>query len=1251
MLTRIKVKYIRCLQYILFGGGFIFVTSCGSSKPYYADDSGNRFLEDSAIQKEIAYSIFLIGDAGKPNLTGKDETLATLQAHLNEAGANSSVIFLGDNIYENGMPPDTADPEREIAEKRIVGSLQALEGFQGRSFFIPGNHDWRYGKEGVRAQEAFIEQYANAEAEHIPSDGCPGPSAVALTGDWLLLALDSEWWINQSVKQKHASVTAGCESRSREEAINTVEKIVERNAGKKILVSFHHPLYSNGTHGGYFPLKDHIFPLTNIQKRLYLPLPVVGSIYPIYRKLGNSGQDIRNNRYQKFKEEILKATENAPNVFFASGHEHSLTLFDKEDHVAIVSGSGSKVSYARRGLGADFVYSQHGFAKLISYKDGSVSIEFLVPRIGQQKGELVFRKELIQPNPHQADNATSGSKESSEEKKVTVAAGPGYQAGTLKRAIWGDHYRDAWTTPIQVPVIDLDTKKGGLKVLKKSGGQQSVSIIVQDSSGQKYIMRSVQKDPSKALPEVLRETFANDIVQDQISASHPYGAFIIPPLADAAGVYHTTPELGYISEESDLEFTDDSGGAMVLFEEFVNKEWFNRVYDADAVDVVDTDELWERLRQSNRNRVNERQLARSRLFDMFIGDWDRHEGQWFWAEQATPEGSVFEPIPIDRDNAFFTSDGFVPRLASRKWALRKFQHFDEDIRDIAGINFNAKDFDRWFLTELTLDEWLDIAREIEQSITDNIIEESIKQWPGPIFELNGETMIRKLKARKEKIPEFARRYYTLLSEVVNIFGSEDAELLEVSRNPDGTTLVSVYTLSEDRNKGERIYERLFLPQETKEIRLYGFGGDDRFEVAGQGEKGIIVRIIGGVGYDRIEDNSLVVARGKLTKVYDTRSGSAVISGSETQKLISEDPAVNRFVKESFQYNYLGPLVTGGYNSDDGLFLGGGVLMRTHSFRKKPFASMHEIKGKHSTLTSAFSFDYAGVFTEAVGSYDVAVDLNIRAPNYNANYFGLGNETRRVNDSRTFYRFRIDQALFSGSLQKRISHITALHFGAGYDYYEPSSTEGRFVASSASGLDESDFKARNYASLGTAFDINTTDNEILPQYGIRFNAEGALKIGLDGRSETFGRLSTEASLYYTFESFPATLAFRAGASTNIGDFEFFQANTLGGQTLLGEPGNLRGLLRDRFAGRTSFYHNTEFRARLFDFQSYLFPAGVGILGFFDNGRVWISGETSDNWHQGYGGGIWISPFRRSVLTATYGISKEDRLFSVNLGFMF
>ncbi|HEV7588478.1 MAG TPA: hypothetical protein VGO40_10215, partial [Longimicrobium sp.] len=41
------------------------------------------------------------------------------------------------------------------------------------------------------------------------------------------------------------------------------------------------------------------------------------------------------------------------------------------------------------------------------------------------------------------------------QRDTVVVAGPRYQASGLKRFLFGDSYRDLWTAPVRVPVLDL----------------------------------------------------------------------------------------------------------------------------------------------------------------------------------------------------------------------------------------------------------------------------------------------------------------------------------------------------------------------------------------------------------------------------------------------------------------------------------------------------------------------------------------------------------------------------------------------------------------------------------------------------------------------------------------------------------------------------------------------------------------------------------------------------------------------------
>ena len=1238
------------------GGVFIYLLGicllygCGTSQPFYKSQA--EFQKKSSKNKEIAYSLFLIGDTGAPQLEGAQQVLRTLQYQLKRSGDSSSVVFLGDNIYPDGMPVPDHDT-RTVSENRLKPSLEILRDYGGTSFFIPGNHDWMHGQKGIREQEQFIENYTGINAQFTPDKGCPGPTSFSLNETWQLITLDSEWWMSQ--KLKTGSQLEGCKNKSRTEVMQQVADLVDKYDDKEVVIAFHHSLYSNGVHGGYYSLKDHIFPLTNLNDYAYVPLPVIGSLYPVIRQVGKFPQDQLHVGYQEFKRELLEATEDKEHVFFASGHEHSLSFY-KEDKANtakegqdffILSGSGSKKSYARKGYGAEFVYAHKGFAKLNSYTDGSVAIEFWTAEEGNRGGRLVYRKQLLEPDAVGAA-LQKGSSEVEEVRSdsVTIAAGPQYKAGGFKRFIWGDHYRAAWTQKVDAPVLDLETEKGGLNIIAKTGGVQTVTLIAEDPEGRKYVLRSVQKDPTKSLPEPLQKTLAADIAKDQTSATHPYGGEIAALLAPSAGVYHTTPELRYISSDSNigLDF-GNRAGTLVMMEEFVSKEWFNKKYGKKSVEIVDTDELWEQLRRGSNATIDERQLVRSRLFDIYIGDWDRHEKQWFWAQTPTDTSAVYEPIPIDRDNAFYRSDGVMLGLA-RRFLMPKFQNFGDDVDNIKGINLNAQHFDRWFINQLSRAEWVAIAKEMQASITDSAITAAVQRWPQSIRQLNGDEFISKLKARRAKLPDFARRYYDLLMREVNVYGSDNSEEYIVQHAPNGKTSVAMYHVGNEGEKQLR-YSRTVKAEETNEIRLYGFGGNDRFNIEGKADETIKVRIIGGDGEDTIAGQST----GAKTLVYDTWEGSKIEANTKVTDKRSAKPWINRYEKRGFQYDFTGPLISTGYNETDGPFIGGGIILKRQAFRKHPFSARHRIRAKSATQTTAFSISYDGILTEKAGDYDIEVETEIVYPNRSVKYFGLGNGTRNENPDSDFYSYRMDNVDVEAGLAQTFANLLTVRTRLGMEYNNPVAVDNRFITSPEAGLSDKAFGAHYHGTLSGEVVIEAIDEAINPSYGSRFNTLTELKVGLNGKSSTFGRIGSDLTLYYTFRGLRTTLVSRTGFNTIIGDYSFFQANSLGGSEFSGSSGNLRGFLRNRFAGRPTAFQNTELRTKLFNITSYILPGSLGAKAFLDTGRAWAENSQSPRWHIGYGGGLWFSPLDSFVLTGGLAFSTEETLLTLSLGFPF
>src|SRR5207253_7904216 len=97
---------------------------------------------------------------------------------------------------------------------------------------------------------------------------------------------------------------------------------------------------------------------------------------------------------------------------------------------------------------------------------------------------------------------------------------------------------------------------------------------IKTPAGKEYALRSVDKRLGKVLPEILHKTFAEDIVNDEVSMSHPYGAASVAIMAQSADIYHTLPQYVYLPEQPRLDtFNNDFGNNLYLFEQRLSGNW------------------------------------------------------------------------------------------------------------------------------------------------------------------------------------------------------------------------------------------------------------------------------------------------------------------------------------------------------------------------------------------------------------------------------------------------------------------------------------------------------------------------------------------------------------------------------------------------------------------------------------------------------------------------------------------------------
>ncbi len=348
----------------------ILVSGCVSTKSPSANEVPTVAQSQQPDESERMYSVFLVGDAGDASLNPLEPSLTVLREKLQQAD-NSAVVFLGDNIYPHGLPPED-HRKRKRAEKRLQAQFKSLENYGGKVVFVAGNHDWdssrKKGLESVKRQEQFVEQSLNRGNVFLPDSGKPGPAVVKGKNDNFdisIVALNTQWWLH-SHEKPGANSEAEYES-TKAQVSQDLKKAITDTTVDQVLVVGHHPMYSNGTNGGKFPLKTHLLP------------PIGGSLYVLYRNIFGTAQDISSRKYGQLKKQLTSIFADRDPLIYASGHDHSLQYitFDDErrNQYYVISGSSTVTSYVKSPELPSFGLQQKGFSALHYYKNG-IWVEF-----------------------------------------------------------------------------------------------------------------------------------------------------------------------------------------------------------------------------------------------------------------------------------------------------------------------------------------------------------------------------------------------------------------------------------------------------------------------------------------------------------------------------------------------------------------------------------------------------------------------------------------------------------------------------------------------------------------------------------------------------------------------------------------------------------------------------------------------------------------------------------------------------------
>ncbi|MBK7861774.1 MAG: hypothetical protein IPJ65_24790 [Archangiaceae bacterium] len=1192
---------------------------------------------------ERPFTIIVAGGSAGDGLT---PALEALKQRL--AGADpehTTVIFTGN--YMKGELPEPGAPDRAAEEKAALAHVEVVRDFfeaGGHVYFLAGHRDFPDAKSARRLRKLFDRALVGTPDEDeavedgrkkgerqvdvMPLAACGDRVELELNKNIGILLVNSQWFMRDF--SGDPSINEGCVSRTRKAFIGNVMDTMRDYRNRRLIVAMHHPLRSYGELGGAFTARAHLE-----------PLPVVGSLAVLARQAGMVSQYQNYPLVHGYTEAVFAQAQTNGQYVFVSGHEAALEYLTLKQQTQVIAGTtareGGRVTDTREN---DFAVGQPGWAELQLEKSGEGQVQLF-----SAQGAALFTTAL----PHVPELPGT---DQAEADAPPVPSGP-VDATFSKKPVWklpgavrfftGSFYSQAFNLQLTYPVLDLERE--GLTPYKVGGGQQSDSIRARGEDGSDFAIRSTTKASDRLLGYPMNQIGALGRVLDYgFTATHPEAALAVPTLADAVGVLNVRPRLMYLPDQAALgSYRGFITDQVVLLEQRPKKMNDGVAPPAylggrDEHTAFKTfDEMVEKtLDKPWKHRVDQESMLRARLLDMFIGDWDRHRGQWRFAVNADDGGhKLYTPIAMDRDQAFAHYDGallVVLRLLQPQ--ARLVQPFNGSYGPLRYLNFNARDVDPVVLNRLDHARWIEVARAEQAALTDAVIDQAFESWHRESLALDGERIKAALKERRDHLLEVAEEAYRRLARNVDVTGSGADDVFALTFSDDGKVRVTVHAAK--KGDGEAYFDRTFDPTETDELRLYGLEGDDRLEVHGKPHAQLTIRFVGGEGDDvvaaadgaRVDAGSIVL--------YDQPKGAVIDPSIAVLDERSTDARLNQYEPyENHEPDAWAVMPGFLVNSDQGVSLGGTYTHNVEGYKKYPFAVQHFGSAYFSTATLGVALDYRLILPESIGRVGQELDLTLHTPQFTRNFYGYTNRWAGYGQPNDYWRVR--QALYEArwGLQfgSRHARVGAQLLGQVID---TDHTAGRFVTLS-SDVSPDAFGARAFAGTRLFAEANTFDSMTLPRRGVALHGSMIARFDVlhGGGFSTNHRIAAAAAIPIDREARFVILT-RAAVEGILGAHPFYFAPTLG-------SAQLRAYADQQFAGDLAFAHSTDLRIDVLRIESTL-PGTLGVSLAVDHGRVFGRGIAGNDYHVDFGGGLWWCVVDLIGVSVTYyrGLDGAQRV---------
>ncbi|BAO56403.1 metallophosphoesterase [Nonlabens marinus] len=1148
-------------------------------------------------------SFFLLGNLGSNQAEDPAVFQAIIQDIKSKATDKDYTLILGDNVKADKL---NTDDEGQKDTKQFKSQLRQIAELSSKILVIPGDEDWNdKGIDGLKKIEEYTEKILDNDEVFQPENACP-IEEIDISDSMHLIAVDSQWYIENW--DQNPKFNDDCEIHTREKFIKVLKDAVRKARHKTVILAMHHPLYTNGVHGGELGLRMLTTPK---QENAYLP--VAGFPYSVVRsQAGLFPQDRYNPLMNELMEEIEKMGNGVDRLLIVSAHEESLQFIDYDNIKQIISGSTTATNIASLGKKGKFSAGQLGYAEVRIFQDQSSQVFFHTINKSNQI-QQVYANNLF--GKKESYDISSIPAVTEKYKMASVYPKEETEVDQKHEEFYGTHYRKLYGIDVKAPIVMLDTLYGGLKVERAGGGNQTQGLRLVDSLDREYNMRALEKDAVQFLKSAgyddldadkyFAETLPKELIRDFYTAAHPYGAFAIPRLAGAINLSHTHPKLFYVPKQPVLgHFNKDHGDRLYMIVEKPDDSFNNAHMFGYNEDVESTDDLFEKIRSDEEYIIDEQLYIRARVFDMLLGDWDRHEDQWRWAEiKDSEDKSRFVAIPRDRDQVFARFDGKLLDIMNDViGSTKQFGNYGPDIPFIKEFSQSAINLDRAVLQRTDLTDWLKEVQHIQDNITLEVVEKAFNEMPDEVKDEQWQETQKDLLSRKRNLNSIVQRYYDHFISFQTLKGTDKDDRFEIIRE-DGKTTITAHRIKDGESKNE-LFSRTFHDKSSEEIWIYGLDDDDEFFVSGTGNSKIQIVIAGGKGKDLYD-----ISKGKNISVYDYKSeDNRIKSTSRAKVILRDDYDINHYDTEKEVSEKSTFRLKMEYNPDDGFKPSIGIEKSTIGYERNPYSLKYGIDVDYRSLTQAAVFEGYVAKANILGHWNLQLEAGITTNNYTENFFGYGNDSQYVEGTSFDLNRVLLQKQWAGlSIYKIGDYGSNFELGARYRGVEVDDN-----VSVDTGIEN---KRDDYADFFFNYEFKSVDDTRFSTRGMWLENQIVFTDNL-ANGEHFVQIDPSLTFWNAIDdNRRLVLKSMIAGQLRIGDDPlFYQAARLGADR------GLRGFRQDRFAGNYALNAQFDLKYDAKPIKTRLLPLRMVPYIGIDTGRVWVSRDTVSTFHTSYGGGL-------------------------------